>query len=155
MEAEDLEKKIVELAKALTDQQRLFVHEYMLDLNGTQAAVRAGYAEKTAAARASRLLRTPKIKAYRDALMQERFEAVGINQYNIVLCTWQLYLRCTQKEPVMEWDSGAHAWTPSGEWQFNVKGALKALDMLRQMLPEIKRNEDDEGPSYEDLLGEE
>lgn len=148
---DDLEKKIVDLARALSDQQRLFVHQYMLDLNGTQAAIRAGYAEKNAPGRASRLLRMPKIKAYRDALMQERFEAIGIDRYNIAMCVWQLYLRCTQKEPVLEWDSAAHAWMPSGEWQFNVKGALKALDMLEHMLPAMRQDED-AGPSYEDLL---
>lgn len=32
----------------LTEKQRLFVHEYLIDLNATQAAIRAGYSEKTA-----------------------------------------------------------------------------------------------------------
>lgn len=32
----------------LTDKQRLFCQEYMVDLNATQAAIRAGYSEKTA-----------------------------------------------------------------------------------------------------------
>ena len=148
----DLEKRIAELAKPLTDRQRLFVHEYMLDLNGTLAAIRAGYEEKTAASRASRLLRTPKIVAYRDVLMEERFRAIGIDKYNIAMCVWQVYLRCTQKTPVMEWDSAAHAWVESGQWQFDTKGALKALDMLRQMLPEMKPDEDDRGGSLEDML---
>ena len=153
--AEDtLEKRIEDTGKALKPKERAFVREYLRDLNGTQAAIRAGYAEKTAPARASRLLRMPKIKAYRDALMQERFEAIGIGRYNIAMCVWQLYMKCTQKQPVLEWDSVAHAWVPTGEWQFNVKGALKALEMLDRMLPGIKSDED-EGPSYEDMLGEE
>lgn len=143
--AEDLEKRIAELAKPLSDRQRLFVHQYMLDLNGTQAAIRAGYDEKTAASRASRLLRTPKITAYRDALMEERFQAIGIDKYNIAMCVWQIYLRCTQKTPVMVWDSTLHTWVESGEWQFDVKGALKALDMLRQMLPEMQKGDSKDG----------
>ena len=39
-----------------------FVDEYMVDLNGTQAAIRAGYSAKTAAQQASRLLRNVKVQ---------------------------------------------------------------------------------------------
>ena len=39
-----------------------FVDEYLVDLNGTQAAIRAGYSEKTAAQQASRLLRNVKVQ---------------------------------------------------------------------------------------------
>ena len=36
------------MARALTPKQKLFVKEYLVDLNATQAAIRAGYSEKTA-----------------------------------------------------------------------------------------------------------
>jgi len=49
------------LLQIATDQQRLFVQEYMVDLCGTRAAIRAGYSEATAAQQASRLLRNVKI----------------------------------------------------------------------------------------------
>ena len=39
-----------------------FVDEYLRDLNGTQAAIRAGYSSKTAAQQASRLLRNVKVR---------------------------------------------------------------------------------------------
>ena len=39
-----------------------FVDEYMVDLSGTQAAIRAGYSAKTAAQQASRLLRNVKVQ---------------------------------------------------------------------------------------------
>ena len=38
------------------------------------------------------------------------------------------------KEPVMVWDSDAHTWVPGGEWQFDAKGALKALDQMATIL---------------------
>lgn len=41
----------------LTPQQERFCQEYAVDYNGTNAAIRAGYAEKTAASQASRLLK--------------------------------------------------------------------------------------------------
>ena len=40
----------------LTDKQQRFVEEYLIDLNATQAAIRAGYSEKTAQEQSSRLL---------------------------------------------------------------------------------------------------
>lgn len=45
----------------LNDKQARFVAEYLVDLNGTQAAIRAGYSAKTAESQASTLLRNPKI----------------------------------------------------------------------------------------------
>lgn len=41
---------------ALTAKQEAFVAEYLIDLNATQAAIRAGYSEKTAQEQGSRLL---------------------------------------------------------------------------------------------------
>lgn len=41
---------------ALTDKQRRFVAEYLIDLNATQAAIRAGYSPKTAVQQGPRLL---------------------------------------------------------------------------------------------------
>lgn len=41
---------------SLTPKQRMFVREYIVDLNATQAAIRAGYSAKTAQVQASRLL---------------------------------------------------------------------------------------------------
>lgn len=45
----------------MTPKQALFVAEYRKDLNATQAAIRAGYSEKTAAQQADRLLRNVQI----------------------------------------------------------------------------------------------
>lgn len=47
----------------MNDRQKRFVAEYLIDLNATQAAIRAGYSEKAAAAQASRLLTNAKISA--------------------------------------------------------------------------------------------
>lgn len=46
----------------LNARQKRFVAEYLIDMNGTQAAIRAGYSEKTAAEQSSRLLNNVKIK---------------------------------------------------------------------------------------------
>lgn len=46
----------------LTPRQHLFVHEYLIDLNATQAAIRAGYSKRTARSQAADLLTKPNIK---------------------------------------------------------------------------------------------
>lgn len=46
----------------LSDQQERFCQEYVKDLNGTQAAIRAGYSEKSARSQASDLLTKPNIQ---------------------------------------------------------------------------------------------
>lgn len=46
----------------LEPRQQLFVQEYLIDMNGTQAAIRAGYSAKTAHEQASRLLANGKVR---------------------------------------------------------------------------------------------
>lgn len=46
----------------MTDKQRLFIQEYPIDLNATQAAIRAGYSERGAGVTASRLLTNPNVQ---------------------------------------------------------------------------------------------
>ncbi len=47
---------------ALTDRQEMFCREYLIDLNATQAAIRAGYSAKTANRTASENLSKPDIR---------------------------------------------------------------------------------------------
>lgn len=58
--------------------KELFCSEYLIDLNGTQAALRAGYAKKGAAQQASRLLRDVKVQAKIQELMKARAEQVEV-----------------------------------------------------------------------------
>lgn len=64
---------------ALTAKQQRFVAEYLIDLNATQAAIRAGYSEKTAAEQASRLLTNVKVGEAIQAAMKARSERTEIN----------------------------------------------------------------------------
>jgi phage terminase small subunit len=62
----------------LTPRQRRFVEEYVVDLNGTQAAIRAGYSRSGASVEGSRLLANPKIQAAVAAAQEERSKRTGI-----------------------------------------------------------------------------
>ncbi|PHM38186.1 terminase [Xenorhabdus mauleonii] len=64
---------------ALTDKQEMFCREYLVDLNATQAAIRAGYSDKTANRTASENLSKPDIQSRIAELKAERNEEVGIN----------------------------------------------------------------------------
>ncbi|MBR5874536.1 MAG: terminase small subunit [Oscillospiraceae bacterium] len=56
----------------LTAKQQRFCDEYLIDLNATQAAIRAGYSEKTAAVIATENLRKPNIMEYIEKRMAEK-----------------------------------------------------------------------------------
>ncbi len=68
------------VAEGLDARQQRFVDEYLVDLNGTQAAIRAGYSAKTAAEQAYDLLRRPHIAsavAAGQAAIQERAQVTA------------------------------------------------------------------------------
>jgi phage terminase small subunit len=64
---------------ALTDKQEMFCCEYLIDLNATQAAIRAGYSEKTANRTGSENLSKPDIAQRIIELKSSRNERVEIN----------------------------------------------------------------------------
>jgi phage terminase small subunit len=64
---------------ALTPKQQLFCDEYLIDLNATQAAIRAGYSAKTAYSIGERLLRNVEIQEVLQELKKERHERTKIN----------------------------------------------------------------------------
>lgn len=62
----------------LTGKQQLFVEEYLVDLNATQAAVRAGYSVRTARQVGCRLLTYVDIKAAIEAAIEERKKRITV-----------------------------------------------------------------------------
>ena len=65
---------------ALTAKQQRFVDEYLIDLNATQAAIRAGYSAKTADQQASRLLTNVKVREYLAQRQTDRAQRTEITQ---------------------------------------------------------------------------
>lgn len=65
--------------KPLNPKQQAFVDEYLIDLNATQAAIRAGYSAKTAQEQSSRLLSNAIVKAAVEKALAARSERTGIN----------------------------------------------------------------------------
>lgn len=142
-----------EVKKAITDKQKRFVREWLVDMNGTRAAIRAGYSEKSAAQTASRLMKDPAVREYRDALLKEEFDSLGITRHSLAVEVWRVYERCAAATPVMQWDSVLRDYVESGEWQFDAKGCLKALGMLHDMLRRMEQTEEnDDAGGYEEMI---
>lgn len=76
--------RVAERKKRLTKRQERFCEEYMIDLNGTQAAIRAGYSPDSAAQIAYENMRKPEIRARIETMQAERSKRTGINQDRVL-----------------------------------------------------------------------
>lgn len=68
----------------LTDKQARFVDEYLIDLNATQAAIRAGYSQKTAEQLGYQLLQKPAVAEEIEARREKLAQKAGITVERIV-----------------------------------------------------------------------
>lgn len=127
-----------EIAEFMTPKETGFVKEFLGCLNGTQAAIQAGYTpgkdNASAAVQASRLLKDPRVRAYRDALLRESVDDLALTRDNVLLRQLEVWRRCMAAEPVMAWDSEKKCWVESGVWRFDAKGATKALENIAKLL---------------------
>lgn len=69
----------------MTQKQKRFVEEYLIDLNATQAAIRAGYSPSSAADIGSENLRKPDIRSSIDKKMAERSKRTGVNADRVLM----------------------------------------------------------------------
>lgn len=126
------ETKESEITEQLNEKQLRFCHEYIIDCNGTQAAIRSGYSEATATSMASRLLTNVKVLQKINELKAEVAEKLKIDAAWIMSRFKEISDRCMTATPVMvRTDDG---WVESGEYQFDSSGANKATEMLGKMI---------------------
>ena len=109
----------------LEEKQKMFCKEYLVDFNGTQAAIRAGYSKKTANEQASRLLAKVNVQTYLKQLIEKRNERTNITQDDVVADIIKVKDRCMQNEAVLDKEGNE-----TGIYKFDSNGANKALDML-------------------------
>ncbi|MGN1161956.1 MAG: terminase small subunit [Candidatus Fimenecus sp.] len=126
--------------KKLTQQQELFCREYVIDYNGTQAACRAGYSEKTARSQASRLLTNDNILSRIHAIQIEELKKLSVTPESVIMRYLEIYDRCMQNKPVMEWDYSEHKLVETGEYTFDSKGAINALTKIGDYLAMFSKN---------------
>ena len=68
----------------LSDKQKAFVDEYLIDLNATAAAIRAGYSRRSAEVTANRLLRNAKVKKEIERQAKDREKRTQITQDRVL-----------------------------------------------------------------------
>ena len=73
-----------EIESKLTEKQKRFCDEYLIDLNATQAAIRAGYSENSARTQAADNMAKPYIKSYIDARMSEKKKSTIATQDEVL-----------------------------------------------------------------------
>ncbi|MBR1979709.1 terminase small subunit [Candidatus Proelusimicrobium excrementi] len=82
----------------LSVKQKRFCDEYLIDLNATQAAIRAGYKEKYAHTNAPKLLQNTTIKEYIDKRMAEKEDQLIAKQNEVLK-----YLTAVMRRELMEY----------------------------------------------------
>ncbi len=133
------EQLVGDIPRKLTSKQRCFVEEYPVDLNATQAAIRAGYSKKTAKQQGARLLTNVDVAAAIQAAMDARSERTEISQ-DYVLTTIQATIeRCSQAEPVLDRKGEhVHVDTPDGmtvpAYTFDSNAVLRGCELLGRHL---------------------
>ncbi|MGY2438571.1 terminase small subunit [Pseudomonas sp. SDO52101_S400] len=136
---------------ALTPKQQRFVDEYLIDLNATQAAIRAGYSKKTADQQASRLLTNVKVRAELSRSMSAREERTAITQDYVLFGIVEVIERCRQVSPVLD-RSGEQIFveTPTGSiapaYAFDAKNVLKGFELLGKHLKLFTERHELSGP---------
>lgn len=124
---------------ALTAKQQLFVSEYLIDLNATKAAIRAGYAEKAAQEQGSRLLSNVMVADAIAKAMKARSERTEITQDYVLNVIKDTVERCRQAAPVLMRDGKpAMVETPNGDtapaYEFDPMAVLKGAELLGKHL---------------------
>lgn len=88
----------------LTPKMIRFCEEYMIDLNASQAAIRAGYSENSAGEIGYENLNKPQIRAYLDKRMQQRADSLQLNQDWVLQKLMHIADRSMKPEPLMKFD---------------------------------------------------
>ncbi len=111
-----------------------FCEEYIIDYNGTRAAIRAGYPEKTAAKRACLLLKEEEVRARILELQEERRQRLCVSADFVMKELLDTLQRCKAAVPVEEWSYDEHRMVETGVYGFDSKGACKCLELLGKYL---------------------
>lgn len=69
----------------MTKKQKLFCEEYLIDLNATQAAIRAGYSPESARQSGADNMKNPYIRARIEKAMADRSRRTGVNADRVVM----------------------------------------------------------------------
>ena len=119
----------------LTDKQAAFVREYLVDLNATQAAIRAGYSERTASRIGPQLFGKTCVREAIEKAQAKRAQRVEVTQDYVLSNLVEIVERTMQRAPVLD-RKGEQVTDEEGRavWTFDAKNANRALELLGKHL---------------------
>jgi phage terminase small subunit len=123
------------MSGSLTPKQQRFVEEYLIDLNATQAAIRAGYSEKTAGSVGFENLRKPEIASAISEAQAKRSERTQITQ-DMVLNE----LAKIGFSDIREALTGDGALVSPHEWGDRFAGAVSSIEVVTRPSGEYDEN---------------
>lgn len=123
----------------MTPKQERFAQEYLVDLNATQAAIRAGYSERTAKVIGHENLTKPDVQAAIQAAMDKRSERTEITADYVLSTIRSTVERCRQAVPVLDRQGKpVMVQTEAGEiapaYAFEPMAVLKGAELLGKHL---------------------
>jgi len=115
--------------KGLTPKQQRFVDEYLVDLNATQAAIRAGYSEKTAKSQGQRLLTNVDVATAVSGAKDKRSDRLEITQDMVLREYWRI--ANSDLRQVAEWDAGSVKAKRSSELTDDAAAAISEISQTQ------------------------
>lgn len=123
---------------SLNPKQIRFAKEYLVDLNATQAAIRAGYSKKTAYSAGGRLLKNVEVQQLIAKGREKVEEKAEISAAYVLNNLKEVAERCMQRAPVMVRQGREMVQLQDEEgrdvWQFDSAGANRSLELLGKHL---------------------
>jgi phage terminase small subunit len=113
--------------KPLSDKQRRFVAEYLVTLNATQAAIRAGYSEKTAGSQGERLLKNAEVQKSVQAGASKRLDKLELTGNRVLEEMARLGF-----SDVREWFDETGRLRPLHELGDNAAKAIASIEIVRE-----------------------
>lgn len=111
----------------LTEKQKRFCEEYLVDLNATKAAIRAGYSEKRASEQAHQLLQKTTVSEHLKKLMNERSKRTEITA-DRVLQELAAIAFCDRTELAQVGDHGEVYFTPTEQLPDEIKRVIAGIE---------------------------
>lgn len=131
----------------LNEREVKFVLEYVVDYNGTQAAIRAGIPVAGAAVTAHRMLRNAKIARAIRAVKEKFATEFFFDKMDLLHELLDVYHKCREGEPNMVFDPAAGCMVHDGTFNFDSKGAIGSLTTIAKLqghFPDTKAEREDE-----------
>ena len=126
---------------ALRPKQQLFIEEYLIDLNATRAAIRAGYSEKTARQMGTENLSKPVIQAAIQEAFQARSDRTNATQDWVLERLEENVERAMGRVPVLDREGNE-----TGEWTYQGSVANRSLELLGKHLGMFPNRTEVSGP---------